>query len=125
MSARLKIGNKTIYIIGPLEDEDGNTVTNLNTADDLIYMIKDNETDSNDNALIKKYKSSGAITINLPEVGNVAITLDAGDSIDKGIGKKYHALQIDYPSLDIQEIDFVNGDGKTDQTIFLVQDVIR
>lgn len=121
---QLKIGNKDVFTIG-VKDNDGVLITDLNTAVEIYYMIKTNSEDANEDALVSKTKTGGGIIIDTPSTGYVQITIAASDIEDVVPGKKYHALQIDYPSDNIQEIWLKTDQGHDEDRIELVQDVIR
>jgi len=119
---RIKKGNYIIFQIG-IKDQDGEYITDLNTAIEIRYMIKENKLDSNIEALVNKTMTSGDILINTPEIGFIQITLKSGDTESIQAGMKYHSSQIEYSTDDIKEI-WLNSDNGTDK-IELYQDVIR
>jgi len=119
---RIKKGNYIIFQIG-IKDQDGEYITDLNTAIEIRYMIKENKLDSNIEALVNKTMTGGDILINTPEIGFIQITLKSGDTESIQAGMKYHSSQIEYSTDDIKEI-WLNSDNGTDK-IELYQDVIR
>lgn len=119
---RIKKGNYIIFQIG-IKDQDDQYITDLNTAIEIRYMIKENKTDANEDALVSKTMTDGDILINTPDTGFVSITLVSGDTEGIVAGVKYHSVQIEYSDDNIKEI-WLNSDNGTDR-IDIYQDVIR
>lgn len=119
---QIKKGNYIILQIG-IKDQDNNYITDLNIAIEVLYMIKNNKTDLNDDALVIKKMTLGEITINDPSTGYVSIELESSDTENIQAGIKYHAVQIEYSAENIKEI-WLKDDLGTDM-IDIYQDVIR
>lgn len=116
---QIKKGNQVIMEIG-IKDINNDLITDLNTATEIKYMIKTEATDADIDALVTVTLTAGGIVIDTPEIGYVQVTIDAPDTESLDPGNKYHALQIEYSSDNIQEINFEKGNR-----LQILQDVIR
>jgi hypothetical protein len=119
---KIKKGNKAVLKIS-IVDSDNATVTNLATASAIYYMIKENETDLNANAILTKTVGSG-IVVDSPSQGDLSITISPADTENLNPGTFYHAIQIEYSASDIQEIN-LKYYGQDAEKIKIEQDIIR
>jgi len=118
----IKKGNKiTLEIL--VKDEVGNTIINLSTANDILYMIKVSKTDLNADALVSKNLVDG-VTANSPSTGYITVVLDPSDTESLDAATRFHALQIEYSATDIKEINLSYANAGSDG-IIITQDVIR
>lgn len=102
---QLKRGNKAdLQFI--VKDTDGNIVSNLATATDIVFVLKINKTDIDDDAVIYKNLADG-ITIDIPSVGNVIVSMS---SVDMNIDARnyFMALKIIYSATNSQEVSIKN-----------------
>ena len=116
------IQNK-LTLVFPLVDQDGAVISNLATASNVFFMIKNKKTDPDAQAVVSKSIGSG-VTIDSPVTGSVTVVIDSPDT--DGITPKtyYFALQINYTVNNIQEVYLTEG-GKALDTITFSQDIIR
>jgi len=117
---RLKKGNYKTYIIS-VKDGDGNPITNLTSASDVLFMVKINKTDTDIEAIINKSISSG-ITVNDPEIGDIKVPLSDTDT-DVDPQDYFVALEIQWTT-NVQEIDLKISSQVTD-ILEIFQDIIR
>jgi len=122
---QIKKGNYTILEIG-IKDENNKYITDLSTATEIYYMIKENQADTNIDALVTKTKTDGGIIIDTPSTGFCRIILNAGDTENIEPGFKYHGFQIKYSNDDIKEIWIKSENSNVfDDRIEILQDIIR
>jgi hypothetical protein len=111
--------NPMTFVIGPLLDSSGDLITNLATAEEIIFVIKENKTDDDGESLLFFDKSSGNIVVDTPSIGCITITADIDDVSSIAVGKYYKSLQIDKTEVILTE------NGKVDDRITITQDIIR
>lgn len=101
------------------------TQTQLEAADDIIFAVKRDSQDDNDEAIIFKDLLSGLII--LPDMGddspNVRVTLTSGDTTIK-TGSYPTGLQVNFSDDDIKEADLQLNDVCFSE-IFFSLDVVR
>ena len=106
----------------PVTDSTGAVVTNLATATAVYFMIKENRTDANTDALVNI--PAGQITVDDPIQGTVSVRILNGDTEGVEAGNYYMGLQIVYAGGIVQEINLKEQGAVTDR-IKLSQDVVR
>lgn len=118
----LTVGNYTELIFGPLQDQTGAIFDDLASAENIIFVLKQNATDTNENAAVSADKNSG-ITIDSPSTGYIKVVLDS-DIMDLDPGKYYIAVQVNMSATRKEEIKLYEN-GRRCTTVNVVQDVIR
>lgn len=123
MIPRFKTKNAKTFNL-TVKDDNGVIVSDLLTADDIIFVFKEKKTDSDlDSNLIKKL-SLTEITVNDPSTGIIKIKCT---STDLGIlGTVFIACQINYPGDENIEVNLSDsGTGEEITQVQFFQDVIR
>lgn len=106
---QIKRGNKAdLQFI--VKDASGNIVSNLNVATNIQFVLKNNKSDPDDNAVVLKNLANG-ITIDTPVIGNCTVSLS---SVDMDIEAKnyFWALKITFSPTNMQEVNIRNTDIK-------------
>lgn len=121
---QLKKGNNATIVFKEIKDSDGNIITNLSTAAEVYFMIKQNEIDADIDAKLSKSLTGGGITVDDPEVGSVTVVVESGDTDNIDAGIYFMALQIVYSAMNQNEIN-ITENNKVIRTIEIEQDIIR
>lgn len=99
---QLKKGNAvTIGIL--VKDSGGAIVGNLSTATDVVFVMKINKTDKDEDAVVKKDLATG-ITVDDPSLGYIKIPLTSTD-MDITAKNYFLAVQIIYSATNKIEIN--------------------
>ncbi|MBN2160655.1 MAG: hypothetical protein JW807_14800 [Spirochaetes bacterium] len=115
-------GNTFNRTFGPFKDENGNLVQNFNLAENIIFVIKKEKTDSDTEALIKAEFGDG-ITLNAPAATiNVQKDSDSMDNLEPGT--YFIAIQVEYSENNRIELELTENGKKTNR-INIKQDIIR
>ena len=124
----IKYGNKFVLDF-PCKDADGNAISNLSSAEEIYFQIK--ETAEAEDTFISLTKSDGAITINTPATGTVRITGNADDWCDRdeidfvnGEFTAFWGLEIKFSDEDVREINITEYTIVID-TVTILEDVVQ
>lgn len=108
-------GNKTFQEI-PIEDYKGDLVTDLASATEIKFQVKEKKEES-ESPLISKSKDNG-IEVDQPEVGYLRITLDSSDTQDVHPSERYFmAVQVKWSEAKIYEYKLRIGGELTNKFI--------
>ena len=118
----LKRGNYATLQI-TVRDSSGALVTNLATATEVYFMIKENWDDTNASALVSKSLSDG-VSVDTPSTGIVTVLIETPDTASIDPGTYYMALQIEYSADNQQEPNLVENSTVINK-ITLTEDIIR
>ena len=120
--ATIRIGNK--YVIDlPVKDANRDLVTDLATADAVLFQIKEEASDADVDALVSLSVGSG-IAVDTPSTGYIRITIDSDDTTGNTAGVKYWACEVQYPGGNNQEI-FIKENKIIINQVTFEEDVIR
>jgi len=115
----VKKGNKSVRDI-LIKDKDGNIVTNLSNAEEIIFQVKKEKTD----VVIKIEKTlDDGIEVDTPSEGYLRITLKPTDT-EINVGNYFMALQIKWNEIDVYEIK-ITIDNKEAEHFSIKQDIIN
>lgn len=118
----LKTGNYTELTIGPLCDETGATINYLASAENVIFVLKKNATDTNEDADVYVDPTSG-MTVNSPSIGYIKVVLNSDDMVITP-GKYFIAVQVNVSNTQKIEVDLYEN-GQLYNTVNVIQDIIR
>lgn len=123
---KLRIGNRRIYDYQLKIDGEAPGSGDAPPLEDItagIWVIKKNQTDSNDDAVVKilydVLTPSDVFLLDTPEMGWVRIVINSSKTAGLTPGRYHFALQLEWGSENKQE--FVFQDGQ----IELIQDTVR
>ncbi len=118
---QIKRGNAYSIPI-PVKDSDGAAITNLASCTDIIFTLKKKQTDTDDDAALKKLKAD--MVVDTPATGTLTINLTSVDTlINKG--KYFMGLQLNYSDTNKLEINLADTNGNKLNTITVLQDTVR
>ena len=104
-----------------LKNSDNEVVTDLSSAVDILFLVKNKKTDADEDAVISKSKDD--MSLNDPSTGYIKVSVTSADtSIDPG--SYYVGLQVNYSSTEKIEIGLFE-DGRETGTFAIIQDVVR
>ncbi len=106
-----------------VKDKDGNPVQDLADTQEIIFMLKRDISDPDEEAVVEKRKTLGHIEVNQPDIGYLRVRLLADDT-DQEPGLYYVGLQLDYGNGKVYEVDLFK-DGQIIETFKIKPDVIR
>ena len=116
----VKRGNYKRFAIA-VKDSAGDVVTDLATADGIVFFVKTNKTDLDADAVITKAKADMDAT--QLAAGTIDLTLSSTDT-DIAPGSYYVGIQIDYGATGNIEIDLLE-DGRGATSFTVTQDIVR
>ena len=92
------------------------SLTNLADTTGIIFLVKENKTDADADALITKAKTD--MTWDTPSLGDLNIPLTSTDT-DIPVGNYYYGVQLVYSATNQIEIEL------KDNTFNITQDIVR
>ena len=118
MSVKVKQGN-TCVLQALIKDADGNTVTTLAQATEVLFKVIDRSS-----RVVKISKSlSDGIVVNSPSTGYIRVTLEPTDTEDLVATMYLMGLQIKWSDTIIYEVD-LSFSGKVTEYFELNDDVV-
>lgn len=116
----VKRGNyKTFSIL--VKDSDGDAVTDLATAIEILFQVKKNKTDLDADAIISVALAD--MTVDSPSTGYISIPLLTADTL-VDVGTYFAGLQINYSASAKIEIALYE-DGRETGAFTVLQDTVR
>ncbi len=105
----------------PITDQDDVALTTLASTTVISFMLKENSTDADAEAVLTKTKTDFAV--DSPSTGTLTLVLSR-DDMDIPVGFYYIGLEMLWSSSNGQEVNLSENDIELD-TIEIYQDIIR
>lgn len=122
MSIVIKKGN-TATLKVTVRDESGTLISDLASTTEIYFMLKNNATDLDAEAILSVSKTGGEITVDDPTTGIVKISLTS--TVTDITAKQYSAaLQLKYAA-STQEINLKDSNSNETNKVSIQQDIIR
>ncbi len=106
-----------------IRDSEGTTITNLASAVEILFMLKQEPLDTDEEAKIVKRMTLGGVLVDNPEVGYLRVPLTSVDT-NIPVFNYYCAVQIQWSATNIQEIE-ISDNGVLVTQLEIYQDIIR